>query len=126
MATRTDYAFPFRIDATSGQAALTPYATHVDQMIRQILLTTPGERADLPDFGCGIRQMLFAPNSEALQASAQLFILQSLNKWLGDQIKVNQVKVTNGANDDAATLLIQIVYTLIETQSPQLTEVIVS
>jgi phage baseplate assembly protein W len=126
MATRTDYAFPFRIDATSGQAALTPYATHVDQMIRQILLTTPGERADLPDFGCGIRQMLFAPNSEALQASAQLFILQSLNKWLGDQIKVNQVKVSNGANDDAATLLIQIVYTLIETQSPQLTEVIVS
>jgi phage baseplate assembly protein W len=126
MATRTDYAFPFRIDATSGQAGLTPYATHVDQMIRQILLTTPGERADLPDFGCGIRQMLFAPNSEALQASAQLFILQSLNKWLGDQIKVNQVKVTNGANDDAATLLIQIVYTLIETQSPQLTEVIVS
>jgi phage baseplate assembly protein W len=126
MATRTDYAFPFRIDATSGQAALTPYAPHVDQMIRQILLTTPGERADLPDFGCGIRQMLFAPNSEALQASAQLFILQSLNKWLGDQIKVNQVKVSNGANGDAATLLIQIVYTLIETQSPQLTEVIVS
>jgi uncharacterized protein len=126
MAARTDYAFPFRIDATSGQAALTPYATHVEQMIRQILLTTPGERADLPDFGCGIRQMLFAPNSEALQASAQLFILQSLNKWLGDQIKVNQVKVTNGANDDTATLLIQIVYTLIETQSPQLTEVIVS
>lgn len=126
MATRTDYAFPFRIDATAGQAALTPYATHVDQMIRQILLTTPGERADLPDFGCGIRQMLFAPNSEALQASAQLFILQSLNKWLGDQIKVNQVKVSSGPNGDAATLLIQIVYTLIETQSPQLTEVIVS
>jgi uncharacterized protein len=122
---RTDYAFPFRIDSTSSQAAQVPYATHVDQMIRQILLTTPGERADLPDFGCGVRQMLFAPNSSALQASAQLFVLQSLNKWLGDQVKVQNVKVTNGANGDDATLLIQISYLLIETQSPQLTEVIV-
>jgi len=125
MVTRADYAFPFRIDGTSGQAAQVPYAKHVDQMIRQILLTTPGERADLPDFGCGIRQMLFAPNSDALQASARLFVLQSLNKWLGDQIKVQSVQVTNGANDDDATMLIQIVYTLIETQSPQLTEVVI-
>jgi phage baseplate assembly protein W len=126
MATRTDYAYPFRIDPTSGQAAQVPYAKHVDQMIRQILLTTPGERADLPDFGCGIRQMLFAPNSDALEASTRLFVLQSLNKWLGDQIQVQSVKVTNGANADAATMLIQIVYTLIETQSPQLTEVVIN
>jgi phage baseplate assembly protein W len=126
MATRTDYAFPFRIDSTSGEAAQVPYATHVDQMIRQILLTSPGERADVPDFGCGIRQMLFAPNSTALQASTQLFVLQSLNKWLGDQIQVQTVNVTNGANDDTATMLIQIVYTLIETQSPQLTEIVVN
>jgi phage baseplate assembly protein W len=125
MVTRADYAFPFRIDGTSGQAARSPYAVHGDQMIRQILLTTPGERADLPDFGCGIRQMLFAPNSDALQASTRLFVLQSLNKWLGDQIKVQSVEVTNGANDDAATVLIQIAYTLLETQSPQITEVII-
>jgi uncharacterized protein len=125
MAARTDYTFPFRIDGTSGQAAQVPYAKHVDQMIRQILLTTPGERADLPDFGCGIRQMLFAPNSDALQASARLFVLQSLNKWLGGQIQVQSVQVTNGANDDAATMLIQIAYTLIETRSAQLTEVAV-
>ncbi len=60
-----------------------------------------------------------------MQASARLFVLQSLNKWLGDQIKVQSVQVTSGANDDDATMLIQIVYTLIETQSPQLTEVVI-
>jgi phage baseplate assembly protein W len=49
---RVDYAYPFRIDPASGQAAQTGYATHVDQMIRQVLLTAPGERADLPEFGC--------------------------------------------------------------------------
>jgi hypothetical protein len=52
--TRNDYAYPFRIDPASGQAAQTNYATHVDQMIRQTLLTAAGERADLPQFGCGL------------------------------------------------------------------------
>ena len=65
--TRTDYAFPFRIDQASRQGSQSPYAQHVDEMIRQILLTTPGERADLPAFGCGLRQLLFAPNSDALE-----------------------------------------------------------
>ena len=65
-------------------AAQSPYATHVDQMIRQVLLTTPGERADLPEFGCGLRQLLFAPNSDALQATTQLIVQHSLSRWLGE------------------------------------------
>ncbi|MEH2028374.1 MAG: hypothetical protein V7K67_01610 [Nostoc sp.] len=44
---RHDYAFPFRIDAVSGQAAQTSYEAHVEQMIRQVLLTAPGERVYL-------------------------------------------------------------------------------
>jgi uncharacterized protein len=123
---RTDYAFPFRIDPVSGQAAQAPYATHVDQMIRQILLTTPGERADLPEFGCGIRQLLFAPNSTALQSTTQLLIRQSLAKWLGGQIDVRSVGVTPGPGGDFSQILVQIDYLLIETQSPSRTEVLVS
>jgi len=38
---RHDYAFPFRIDPVSRQAAQTNYAAHVEQMIRQVLLTSP-------------------------------------------------------------------------------------
>ena len=53
---RRDYAFPFRIDGGSQQTAQSPYAAHVEQMIRQLLLTTPGERVDLPQFGCGLRR----------------------------------------------------------------------
>lgn len=122
---RTDYAFPFRIDPVSGQAAQSPYATHVDEMIRQILLTTPGERADLPQFGCGLRQLLFAPNSTALQATTQIMIQQSLNKWLGSQIQVQGVTVSSG-NGDGSEILVQIQYLLIETQSLQTTQVQVS
>jgi phage baseplate assembly protein W len=123
---RTDYAFPFRIDPVSGQAAQAPYAAHVNQMIRQILLTTPGERVDLPQFGCGIRQLLFAPNSTALQSTTELLIRQSLTEWLGDQIQVQSVDVTPGTGGDFSQIIVQIGYLLIETQSQALTEVLVS
>lgn len=123
---RTDYAFPFRVDPVSGQAGQAPYATHVDQMIRQILLTTPGERADLPEFGCGVRQLLFAPNSVALQSTTQLLIRQSLTKWLSNQIQVQSVDVTPGPGGDFSQILVNIGYVLIETQSLAQTEVLVS
>jgi hypothetical protein len=115
---RTDYSFPFVIDAVSGQAGQAPYATHVDQMIRQILLTTPGERADLPEFGCGLRQLLFAPNSDALQ--------RSLSLWLSDQIKVQTITVGPGPDNDYSQIVVQVAYTLLETQSRQQTSVLVS
>jgi phage baseplate assembly protein W len=123
---RTDYAFPFSIDPVSGQAAQSPYARHVDEMIRQVLLTTPGERADLPEFGCGLRQLLFAPNSDALQATTQLLVRQSLSRWLGSQISLVNVAVTPGPGSDYSQLLVLIEYVLLETQSTQQTQLLVS
>jgi phage baseplate assembly protein W len=126
MMARVDYAFPFRIDAASNQGAQAPYAAHVDQMIRQLLLTSPGERADLPDFGCGLRQLLFAPNSDALRATTQLLVQRSLSKWLGDQIDLKSCQVTPGPNGDYSRILVEISYLLIETQSLQQAKVVVT
>ena len=123
---RTDYAYPFRIDPVSGQAAQATYAKHVDDMIRQILLTNPGERADLPSFGCGLRQLLFAPNSNALQSTTQIMVQNSLQKWLGNQINLQSVTVTPGPNGDYSQLLVNISYLLVETQSLQQTGILVS
>jgi uncharacterized protein len=115
---RHDYAFPFRIDAASGQAAQTNYEAHVAQMIRQVLLTMPGERVNLPEFGCGLRQLIFAPHSEALDATTKIIVQQALERWLAGQIQVRQVKVIGIENSpDPAQLLIQIDYVLIETRS---------
>lgn len=123
---RTDYAFPFRIDPASGQAAQTGYATHVDQMIRQILLTTPDERADLPEFGCGLRQMIFAPHSDALDTTTTILVQQALNRWLPTEIAVQNVTVGPGPQGDENELLVQISYTLIETQTSQQLAILVS
>jgi phage baseplate assembly protein W len=124
--TRHDYTFPFRIDAVSAQAAQSPYPAHVDQMIRQVLLTAPGERADLPEFGCGLRQLIFAPNSEALQSTCQLMVQRALNRWLADQIQVQAVTVSSDPGGDQSQITVSVQYLLIETQAPQTTQVIVS
>ena len=120
---RRDYTFPFRIDPVSGQAAQSPYGIHVDQMIRQVLLTSLGERADLPEFGCGLRQLLFAPNSDALLATTQLIVRRSLDRWLAGQIEVKDVQVSAGEGGDYSQILVQIAYVLVETQSKQTIEI---
>jgi uncharacterized protein len=124
---RRDYAFPFRLDIQSRQASqASAYETHVEDMIRQVLLTSPGERIDLPTFGCGLRRLLFAPNSAALAATTQVMIQQALNQWLSNQINVTNVTVTTPANTpDESQLSVLIQYTLTETQSNQGLEILV-
>jgi uncharacterized protein len=124
--TRSDFAFPFRIDAASGQAARASYQDHVDQMIRQILLTDPGERVCLPTFGAGLRRLLFAPVNTQLQATATMIITQALNAWLANQITVQNVSVETAASSPGVQeglVLVTISYVLIETQSVRQTQV---
>jgi phage baseplate assembly protein W len=123
---RRDYAFPFRIDANSGQAAQTTYEAHIEQMIRQVLLTSPGERADLPDFGCGLRRLLFAPHSDTLDATTQIIVQQALNKWLAGQIDLKAVTVAPPSETgDEAQVSIRIDYALVETRTDKSITVLV-
>src|SRR5215470_5332317 len=102
--------YPIGIDVGLGRlAAERSYDEHVERMIRQVLLTAPGERINRPEFGCGVRRMLFAPNSDTSASLAQVSVHQSLDRWLGGVIKVDNVTVT--AVD--ATLTISISYVLL-------------
>ena len=126
---RQDYAFPFRIDTVSQQTAQAGYAAHVDQMIRQLLLTDPGERVDLPQFGCGLRSLVFAPNSAALAATVQLRVMQGLQEWLAGIVNVVSVQVGGGPDGppvDPGTLEVTVTYTLVETQTNQAVTVAVA
>jgi phage baseplate assembly protein W len=121
---RQDYAFPFRIDPASQQTAQAGYPAHVDQMVRQLLLTTPGERADLPQFGCGLRSLVFAPDSDALAATVKLRVIQSLGQWLAGVVTVADVTVggpgvSGGAVAEPGTLTVTVTSTLVETQTSQ-------
>ena len=101
--------YPFGIDKGLGTLAEErDYSKHVEQMIKQILFTSPGERINRPDFGCGISRMVFAPNSDTTANLTQLMIVQALEKWIGNVIEVIDVKAI--ANNEK--LEIGIVYIL--------------
>lgn len=105
----TNIKYPLAIDKGTGEVSNeNNYSAHIEQLIRQVLLTNPGERVNRADFGCGIRQMIFAPNSEITASLTQITILQALDKWLGSVIETNHIKVK--AEDEI--LEISIVYTI--------------
>jgi len=107
----TQIDYPFHFD-NSGHTAQTDTSDHIYDMIEQILFTSPGERVNRPDFGCGIQRLVFAPNSDALAAATQLTVQGALQQWMGDLIEAEGVTVQN----DGAQLVILVQYTVRLTQ----------
>jgi hypothetical protein len=106
--------FPLGFDGSgrTSQAALPDY---VRQLIEQVLFTSPGERVNLPDFGSGLLQLSFAPNSMELAAATQFSVQSALQKWLGGYVKVQSVSAS--ALD--ATLQVTVAYSLVNTDVTQ-------
>jgi len=89
----TSIKHAFALDLGRGRIAEEEnYAEHIEQMMFQVLFTAPGERINRPDFGCGVKRLVFAPNSEISAALAQVSIFQALTRWLGTVITVNDVR----------------------------------
>jgi len=84
--------YPFHIDG-AGRTAVTGQDDHIREMIEQVLFTSPGERVNRPDFGCGILDMLFGPNSSELATATRFLVQGALQQWLGDLIQVESVNV---------------------------------
>ena len=99
--------YPFGFDRR-GATARTDAGDHVRDMIEQLLFTSPGERLNRPDFGSGLMQMVFAPNSPELAAALQFTLQAALDRWLGDLIEVRALEV----NSEDARLTVALSYAL--------------
>lgn len=102
--------YPFHFD-DKGRTAATTDSDHVRDMIEQLLFTSPGERVNRPDFGSGLMQMVFAPNSPELAAALQFTVQAALDRWLGDVIEVRGLEVTS----QDATLTVDLAYAIRRT-----------
>ena len=85
-------AFPYRFDGR-GHTRDDPEERWIRGLIEQVLFTAPGERVMRPDFGCGLRELVFAPNSPELAATTQFLVQSALQQWLGELITVEGVSV---------------------------------
>jgi phage baseplate assembly protein W len=84
------------------------YESYVTQLIKQVLLTNPGERVHRPEFGAGVRRLVHSPINAATASLAQSMIYNALRGTLADIIRVDEVVVDNVDS----RLDINIVYTL--------------
>jgi uncharacterized protein len=91
--TRTDIAFPFRIDRR-GRTAAPAYEEHVRDLIEQLLFTGPGERVMRPAFGCGLLDLAFAPTSPELAGALELSVRAALQRWLGELVEVAALEIS--------------------------------
>jgi len=106
--------FPIHMDGR-GRTALTDDDDHIRDMIEQFLFTSAGERVNRPDFGSGLLQMVFAPNSPELAAALQFTIQAGLQRWLGDLIELKSLEVTS----EDSTLRVVVQYVVRRTNQSQ-------
>ncbi len=98
--------FPFAL-TPAGSIATADEDSHIRQRIEQILFTAPGERVMLPEFGSGVRDLVFEPNNPLLAAAVEYKVASALQTHMGDAVMINEVDVSS----EEEILRITIVYT---------------
>jgi hypothetical protein len=112
----TGLSFPPRV-GPDGSMVWSSGEINVRECICTILRTSPGERVEMPTFGCGLRRFLFEPNTVATLRLIQQEVIQSLAQW-EPRIAINDVTAAlDPANQNAVN--ITITYTLIATTSQE-------
>ena len=106
MKEKTNFGFPFMFDG-SGRISATGGDEAIRGKIIQVLFTAPGERINMPEFGCGLFNLVFEPNDDILAAAIEFTVGQALTRWLGDDIVVDGIRVDSLEE----TVTIDIAYT---------------
>ena len=106
--------YPFHFDGR-GRTAATTADDHIRDMLEQLIFTSPGERVNRPDFGSGILQLIFAPNSPELAATLQFTLQAAIQRWLGDVLELQSLEVTSVDS----TLTIDVQYMVRRTNQQQ-------
>ncbi|HEY9501279.1 MAG TPA: GPW/gp25 family protein [Pyrinomonadaceae bacterium] len=112
----TNIDFPFQF-GSRGRTATTDDDDHVRDMIEQLLFTNAGERVNRPDFGSGLLQLIFAPNSPEMAAALQFTLQAALQQWLGDLIQIQALEVES----EDSSLRVGLQYVVLRTAEQRTT-----
>ena len=105
-------AWPLQISPRGG-IALARGERDIEQAIRIVLETAPGERVMRPEFGCHIHELVFAPYDAATEGLAIYYVEEALLRW-EPRIDVQRVNVSRDPIQEGA-MLIEIQYQIKET-----------
>lgn len=103
------WAFPPKIGPQGGVSLASSY-NEIEQAIKIVLLTPPGQRVMRPEFGCRIHELVFAPMNRETFAQAVRFVEDALDMW-EPRITVKEVTAAPDPNEHGR-LYIHIEYIL--------------
>ncbi|PPS67834.1 MULTISPECIES: GPW/gp25 family protein [Streptomyces] len=98
-------AFPLRLDRR-GRLRRSEEEAYLRGLVEAVLFTRPGERINRPDFGSGVHALVFAPAGDELVGVTRSLVQGSLQQWLGDLIRVEDVRV----RAEESTVEVTVVY----------------
>lgn len=75
------WSFPFQVASSTGTVGLSEFEENIRQNITIIIGTKPGERQMLPEFGCRIHELLFAPNTRSTASMVAHHVKDALEQW---------------------------------------------
>jgi hypothetical protein len=110
------WAFPVRTDST-GRIALVAKQQEIEEAMRLVLGTAPGERPMRPEFGCRIHSYVFASADATTAGLLEYEVKEALVRW-EPRIEVLDVDVTFD-NENVGTIYINIVYRVRTENSPR-------
>lgn len=110
----TGWKFPIQIDE-QGEMALSSEDASVQEAIWIILSTAKGERLMHPDLGCGIHELVFAPNNASTAGLARFHVQDALSRW-EPRIIIDEVEVQADPGEPSL-LLISVTYRVRTTDS---------
>lgn len=109
-------AFPLRTDAT-GSFALVRRHREIEEAMRLILGTAPGERPMRPEFGCRIHERIFDPVNDTTVGLIVDDVEQALTRW-EPRITVEDVDVLFDS-DDPTLLYVDVTYAVKDEDDPR-------
>jgi phage baseplate assembly protein W len=87
-------SFPFRIAKDGGTTVqVSSLENHIRDEIMQLILTNPGERLFLPEFGGGVRRLIFHNADQTTAGMTKAAITQAISRWLGGRISIEDLRV---------------------------------
>ncbi|MBW4671117.1 MAG: GPW/gp25 family protein [Cyanomargarita calcarea GSE-NOS-MK-12-04C] len=105
-------SFPFRVGNDGRTAQVATLEEHVRDELMQLILTNLGERAFLPEFGGGVRRLVFENISDTTAAMTKAMLTQAISRWLGQRITLEELMVET----DNSTILVDLTYRIAGTE----------
>ncbi len=95
----------------NGSTATVGHDAYVEQLLEQLLFTTPGERVNRPSLGCGLLELVFDPLTDELTTATKFLVQSALQEWLRGVATIESVDLRAHGSEMHVTIEYRVIAT---------------